>query len=148
MFKGMTTQAIRTEAIKNGMSTLYADGMLKVIRGITTFEEVYRVAKKTEQEALAFGHIVKDFGLPVGPRDSPSTGYRRLPCWTQSLAVRLVADAAIPPPPSRLGDLEFAKLFLLVKAFLGRCCVRPWVHATPPLTSGERFFLVFAAVRT
>ena len=60
MFKGTTTQTIREEAITNGMSTLYTDGMLKVIRGITTFEEVYRVAKKTEQEALAFKHIVAD----------------------------------------------------------------------------------------
>ncbi len=60
MFRGTTTKTIRMEAIKNGMSTLYADGMLKVIRGITTFEEVYRVAKKTEQEDLAFSHIVKD----------------------------------------------------------------------------------------
>ncbi|MGI9473132.1 MAG: GspE/PulE family protein [Rubripirellula sp.] len=60
MFKGTTTKDIREEAISNGMSTLYTDGMLKVIRGITTFEEVYRVAKKTEQEALAFKHIVDD----------------------------------------------------------------------------------------
>ena len=60
MFKGTTTQTIREEAISNGMSTLYTDGMLKVIRGITTFEEVYRVAKKTEQETLAFKHIVAD----------------------------------------------------------------------------------------
>ena len=60
MFKGTTTQRIREEAISNGMSTLYTDGMLKVIRGITTFEEVYRVAKKTEQEKLAFQHIVAD----------------------------------------------------------------------------------------
>ncbi|TWU33762.1 GspE/PulE family protein [Novipirellula artificiosorum] len=60
MFKGKDTNVIRTEAIKNGMSTLYADGMLKVIRGITTFEEVYRVAKRTEQEDLALQHIVKD----------------------------------------------------------------------------------------
>jgi len=60
MFKGKDSKVIRTEAINNGMSTLYADGMLKVIRGITTFEEVYRVAKKTEQEELAMSHIVKD----------------------------------------------------------------------------------------
>jgi type IV pilus assembly protein PilB len=60
MFKGSNTNEIRMEAINNGMSTLYADGMLKVIRGITTFEEVYRVAKQTEQESLAFQHIVKD----------------------------------------------------------------------------------------
>ena len=60
MFKGSPTNEIRQEAINNGMSTLYADGMLKVIRGITTFEEVYRVAKKTEQETLALQHIVSD----------------------------------------------------------------------------------------
>ena len=50
MFAGSDTKELRVEAIKNGMSTLYGDGMLKVIRGITTFEEVYRVAKQTEQE--------------------------------------------------------------------------------------------------
>jgi len=60
MFKNASTEKIRTAAINNGMSTLYADGMLKVIRGITSFEEVYRVAKVTEQEDLALGHIVKD----------------------------------------------------------------------------------------
>ncbi|QDT06030.1 Type II/IV secretion system protein [Rubripirellula lacrimiformis] len=60
MFKGTSTKEIRIEAIKNGMSTLYADGMLKATRGITTFDEVYRVAKKTEQEHLAFAHIVGD----------------------------------------------------------------------------------------
>ncbi len=60
MFKGASTKEIRIEAINNGMSTLYADGMLKVIRGITTFEEVYRVAKQTEQEELALSHLVAD----------------------------------------------------------------------------------------
>ena len=60
MFKGTTTAAVRTEAINNGMSTLYADGMLKVIRGITTFDEVNRVAKRTEQEHVALNYIVQD----------------------------------------------------------------------------------------
>ncbi len=60
IFKSASTNELRLAAISNGMSTLYTDGMLKVIRGITTFEEVYRVAKKTEQEAAAFDHIVKD----------------------------------------------------------------------------------------
>ncbi|EMI55007.1 GspE/PulE family protein [Rhodopirellula sallentina] len=60
MFKGGTTKQVRQEAIANGMSTLYADGMLKVIRGVTTFEEVYRVAKQTEQEDLALDHITKE----------------------------------------------------------------------------------------
>ena len=60
MFRGADTNQLRVEAIKSGMSTLYADGMLKVIRGITTFEEVYRVAKQTEQEALSLNHLVED----------------------------------------------------------------------------------------
>lgn len=60
MFRGADTKELRIEAIKNGMSTLYADGMLKVIRGITTFEEVHRVAKQTEQEDIALNHLVKD----------------------------------------------------------------------------------------
>lgn len=60
MFQSGSTNDLRLEAINNGMSTLYTDGMLKVIRGITTFEEVYRVAKRTEQEEHAFKHIVKD----------------------------------------------------------------------------------------
>ena len=60
MFRGADTKELRVEAIKNGMSTLYADGMLKVIRGITTFEEVHRVAKQTEQEDIALNHLVKD----------------------------------------------------------------------------------------
>ncbi|MEM6473991.1 MAG: GspE/PulE family protein [Planctomycetota bacterium] len=60
MFRGADTKELRVEAIKSGMSTLYADGMLKVIRGITTFEEVHRVAKMTEQEDLALHHLVED----------------------------------------------------------------------------------------
>jgi len=60
MFKGTTTAQVREAAIKNGMSTLYTDGMLKVIKGITTFEEVYRVAKRTEQETLAFENMMQD----------------------------------------------------------------------------------------
>jgi type IV pilus assembly protein PilB len=60
MFKGASTRDIRVEAVRNGMSTLYADGMLKVSRGITTFEEVYRVAKQTEQEVMALDNMVKD----------------------------------------------------------------------------------------
>ena len=60
MFRGADTKELRVEAIKNGMSTLYADGMLKVIRGITSFEEVHRVAKQTEQEGIAFQHLVDD----------------------------------------------------------------------------------------
>lgn len=60
MFKNTASRDLREAAIRNGMTTLYADGMRKVCRGITTFEEVYRVAKKTEQEHLAFETIVRE----------------------------------------------------------------------------------------
>ncbi|QDU58260.1 GspE/PulE family protein [Aeoliella mucimassa] len=46
-FQGASTQEIRKEAIKLGMSTLYDDALLKVCRGITTIDEVFRVAKKS-----------------------------------------------------------------------------------------------------
>jgi type IV pilus assembly protein PilB len=46
--QGANTQDIRAEAIRSGMSTLYDDGIRKVLEGTTTLEEVFRVAKKTE----------------------------------------------------------------------------------------------------
>ena len=45
-FQGASTQEIRKAAIKGGMTTLYDDGIRKVLEGITTIEEVFRVAKK------------------------------------------------------------------------------------------------------
>ena len=50
IFDNEPTQVIRETAMANGMTSLYQDGILKVLQGITTFEEVYRVAKKTEQD--------------------------------------------------------------------------------------------------
>jgi len=47
-FQGAPTQEIRKVAVKNGMTTLYDDGIRKVLEGITTTEEVFRVAKKSD----------------------------------------------------------------------------------------------------
>jgi type IV pilus assembly protein PilB len=47
-FQGASTQEIRRAAVSQGMNTLYQDGIKKVLKGITTIEEVYRVAKKVE----------------------------------------------------------------------------------------------------
>jgi type IV pilus assembly protein PilB len=47
-FQGASTQDIRKEALRGGMSTLYDDGIRKVLDGITTIDEVFRVAKKGE----------------------------------------------------------------------------------------------------
>jgi type IV pilus assembly protein PilB len=48
-FEGAPTQQIRKAAIAQGMTTLYNDGILKVLKGVTTIEEVFRVAKKNEE---------------------------------------------------------------------------------------------------
>ncbi len=50
IFANKTAADIREVAITEGMSTLYLDGLFKVLRGITTIEEVFRVAKRTEQD--------------------------------------------------------------------------------------------------
>ena len=47
-FAGASTAEIRAAAVKQGMSTLYEDGIAKALAGITTLDEVFRVSKKTE----------------------------------------------------------------------------------------------------
>jgi type IV pilus assembly protein PilB len=47
-FQGASTQNIRKAAVAQGMSTLYEDGINKALRGVTTLEEVFRVAKRVE----------------------------------------------------------------------------------------------------
>lgn len=50
IFQNASTAKIRSLAIEQGMTTLYQDGLLKVLDGITTLEEVYRITKRTEQD--------------------------------------------------------------------------------------------------
>ena len=52
IFRSASSTEIRKVAIEEGMSTLYMDGISKVLSGITTFDEVYRVAKRTEQDGF------------------------------------------------------------------------------------------------
>ena len=47
-FAGRSTQEIRKSGHCSRHDTLYSDGIRKVLKGITTIEEVFRVAKKTE----------------------------------------------------------------------------------------------------
>jgi type IV pilus assembly protein PilB len=49
-FNQAPTEDIRKMAIGEGMKTLYLDGIDKVLRGVTTLEEVLRVAKRSEGE--------------------------------------------------------------------------------------------------
>lgn len=46
-FAGASTVEIQKAALKQGMTSLYDDGILKARQGITTLDEVFRVAKKT-----------------------------------------------------------------------------------------------------
>ena len=45
-FKGDSTQNIRKMARKQGMRTLFEDGMIKAMKGLTTLEEVLRITKQ------------------------------------------------------------------------------------------------------
>ncbi len=47
-FNASPTEHIRKAAISEGMKTLYWDGIDKVLRGVTTLEEVFRSAKRTD----------------------------------------------------------------------------------------------------
>jgi len=48
-FEGAATQDIRKQAIREGMSTLYDDGIQKALNGVTTLEEVFRVTKQSQE---------------------------------------------------------------------------------------------------
>jgi type IV pilus assembly protein PilB len=47
-FQGAATQEIRRAAISQGMQIMFDDGIAKSLRGITTLDEVFRVAKRAE----------------------------------------------------------------------------------------------------
>jgi type IV pilus assembly protein PilB len=49
-FAGATTVEIRKAAVKGGMTTLYEDGINKVLAGITTLDEVFRVSKREQMD--------------------------------------------------------------------------------------------------
>ncbi|MCU0876717.1 MAG: GspE/PulE family protein [Pirellulaceae bacterium] len=53
IFKSVSAVEIRKQAINQGMKTLYVDGIRKVVQGVTTLDEVYRNAKRTEQDIIS-----------------------------------------------------------------------------------------------
>ncbi|MBM4089949.1 MAG: type II/IV secretion system protein [Planctomycetes bacterium] len=53
IFEGRTHTDIRKLALSQGMHTLYYDGLQKVVEGVTSLEEVYRVTKRTEQDEVS-----------------------------------------------------------------------------------------------
>jgi type IV pilus assembly protein PilB len=52
IFQAKSSTDIRKAAIPLGMKTLYADGIYKVCKGVTSLEEVYRNAKRSEQDVF------------------------------------------------------------------------------------------------
>jgi type IV pilus assembly protein PilB len=48
-FQGASSQAIRKVAIAQGMHSLFDDGLDKAMKGVTTLEEVFRNAKRTDE---------------------------------------------------------------------------------------------------
>ena len=52
IFKNVSAVEIRKQAMNQGMKTLYVDGVYKAMKGVTTLEEVYRNAKRTEQDVI------------------------------------------------------------------------------------------------
>jgi type II secretory ATPase GspE/PulE/Tfp pilus assembly ATPase PilB-like protein len=40
----LTTEMLEAKAVEEGMRTMLQDGILKAVAGLTTIEEVYRVA--------------------------------------------------------------------------------------------------------
>ena len=52
IFDNKSATDIRKVAISEGMKTLYVDGIDKVLKGMTTLEEVFRVAKRTQQDKI------------------------------------------------------------------------------------------------
>jgi type IV pilus assembly protein PilB len=53
IFKNVSSTEIRKQAMALGMKTLYVDGIYKVMKGVTSLEEVYRNAKRSEQDIIA-----------------------------------------------------------------------------------------------
>jgi general secretion pathway protein E len=46
VMKHATATDLRAEAIREGMLTMYEDGLRKALKGVTTFEEVLRVTRE------------------------------------------------------------------------------------------------------
>ena len=90
-FKGEPTQVLRKAARKQGMRTLFEDGMIKAMKGLTTIDEVLRI---THHEIAG-----------RRPAEPSSAGGRRLPSRRASLPAGRTAvfRAGGGRPPHRRG---------------------------------------------
>ena len=93
-FKGESTQNVRKLARKQGMHTLFEDGMIKAIRGLTTIDEVMRITQR-EMLTEAIGHEKAvtgrgGFGAAVGWRRRDGRDRRALILRSLELGGRMV----------------------------------------------------------
>ena len=65
-FKGESTQNVRKMARKQGMHTLFEDGMIKALKGLTTLDEVLRITQQRDGS--------EPVGQEVSRADDPAVG--------------------------------------------------------------------------
>jgi len=71
ILKNATPLEIETEAIAEGMKTLEHDGVEKILSGITTPEEVYAVARATEEESKKANDETQEIGEMADFKKAP-----------------------------------------------------------------------------
>ncbi len=71
-FKGESTQNVRKMARKQGMHTLFEDGMIKALKGLTTLDEVLRITQTRDRRRPAGQEVSRE---PTAIRPAV-----RLPC--------------------------------------------------------------------
>ena len=100
-FKGESTQNVRKMARKQGMHTLFEDGMIKAIKGMTTIDEVLRITQQETSSEPSRCQEVKTLTARRGPTGSPAPA--RLSSATSARRGR--ADVPARPVSTRAGRL-------------------------------------------
>ena len=80
------------------MTTLYGDGIDKVLNGITTLEEVFRVAKQEVEERGLIGWVWDGGGRPLVWSSDRLRGRIRVPLRWSSTAVRTGTTVRLDGP--------------------------------------------------
>ena len=95
-FKGESTQVIRKVARKQGMRTLFEDGMIKAMKGQTTLDEVLRI---TQHEIAGRAATADDREVPR--RAGAGRGDRRGVAGASPASARSGRPSARPVPSTR-----------------------------------------------
>ena len=118
-FKGESTQNLRKVARKQGMRTLFEDGMIKAIKGLTTLEEVLRI---TQQEMLSRGTRPEEAVSGRGRCAAPTRPGPVLRIGAQGPAA---CDAA---PSGRSGRATCGKAWLVISKASVSCLISVGFH--------------------